>query len=172
MQFEFEGIRPRVHEETFIAPTAVLIGDVTIGARASIWFGAVLRGDFGAIVVGDGSNVQDNVVIHASERSPTLIGAGVTIGHLATLESCIVEDDAFIGMGAVVLSEAKIGAGALIAAGAVVGEGFEVPPGMLAAGVPARVVRELTENARGWLELAAPAYQRSRIRYLAGLRAL
>jgi carbonic anhydrase/acetyltransferase-like protein (isoleucine patch superfamily) len=172
MLYEFEGKRPSVHEDTFIAPNAVLIGDVTVGPRASIWFGAVLRGDFGAIVLGEGSNVQDNVVIHTSERSPTTIGTGVTIGHLATLESCLVEAGALIGMGAVVLAESRIGAGALVAAGAVVGEGFEVPPGMLAAGVPARVVRELSENARGWVDRAAPAYQRNRLRYLAGLRAL
>jgi carbonic anhydrase/acetyltransferase-like protein (isoleucine patch superfamily) len=169
---EFEGKRPRIHGDTYLAPTAVVIGDVTVGSGASVWFGAVLRGDFGSIVVGEGSNVQDNAVVHTSERFSTLIGAGVTIGHLATLEGCVVEDHALIGMGAVVLSQARIGAGSLVAAGSVVGEGFEVPPGMLAAGVPARVVRSLTGGARGWLERAAPAYQAARLRYLEGSRVL
>jgi carbonic anhydrase/acetyltransferase-like protein (isoleucine patch superfamily) len=169
---EFEGRRPRIPADTYLAPTAVVIGDVTVGAGASIWFGAVLRGDFGSIVLGEGSNVQDNVVVHTSERFSTSIGADVTIGHLATLEGCVIEDGALIGMGAVVLSRARIGAGSLVAAGSVVGEGFEVPPGMLAAGAPARVVKELSGSARQWLERAAPAYRSARLRYLESSRIL
>lgn len=172
MIVEFEGKRPRIHADTYLAPTAVVIGDVTVAAGASIWFGAVLRGDHGSIVLGEGSNVQDNVVVHTSDRFPTSIGSDVTIGHLATLEGCVVEDGALIGMGAVVLSQAKIGSGSLVAAGSVVGEGFEVPPGMLAAGVPARLVGELSGSAREWLERAAPSYRSNRLRYLRGSRVL
>jgi carbonic anhydrase/acetyltransferase-like protein (isoleucine patch superfamily) len=166
MIIEFEGKTPRVAEDAYLAPTAVLIGDVTVGPGASIWFGAVLRGDNSAIVIGEGSNVQDNCVIHCAEDLPTIVGRNVTVGHMAMLEGCVIGDGALIGMGAIVLQRASVGTNALIAAGAVVGEGTEIPGGVLAAGVPARVKKELAGNSQHWVETAAFEYQSKRLRYL------
>jgi len=166
MILEFEGKTPRVADDAYIAPTAVLIGDVTVEPGASVWFGAVLRGDNSAIVIGRGSNVQDNCVIHCADELPTLVGADVTVGHMALLEGCTVGDGALIGMGAIVLQRASVGANALVAAGAVVGEGSEIPPGVLAAGVPARVKKELAGNSQRWVETAAREYQAKRLKYM------
>ncbi|HEX6024707.1 MAG TPA: gamma carbonic anhydrase family protein [Solirubrobacter sp.] len=163
---EFEGKTPRVAEDAFIAPTAVLIGDVTVEAGASVWFGAVLRGDNSAIVIGEGSNVQDNCVIHCADELPTIVGSNVTIGHMAMLEGCRIGDGALVGMGAIVLQRASVGPHALVAAGAVVGEGVEIPGGMLAAGVPARVKKELGGSSQHWVETAAHEYQAKRLRYM------
>ena len=143
---ELDGKTPRVADDAYVAPTAVLIGDVTVSAGASIWFGAVLRGDNSSIVIGEGSNVQDNCVIHCADELPTIVGANVTVGHMAMLEGCRIGDGSLIGMGAVVMNGARIGAGSLVAAGAVVLEGTEVPPGSLVAGLPAKVRRELSED--------------------------
>jgi len=163
---ELDGRTPRIADDAFVAPTAVLIGDVTVGAGASIWFGAVLRGDNSAIVIGEGSNVQDNCVIHCADELPTVVGTNVTIGHMAMLEGCEIGDGALVGMGAIVLQRAKVGARSLIAAGAVVGEGMEIPGGVLAAGVPARVKKELEGSSQRWVETAALEYQSKRLRYL------
>jgi carbonic anhydrase/acetyltransferase-like protein (isoleucine patch superfamily) len=163
---EFEGKTPRVADDAFVAPTAVLIGDVTVSEGASVWFGAVLRGDNSAIVIGPGSNVQDNCVIHCADDLPTLVGANVTVGHMAILEGCRIGDGALIGMGAIVLQRASVGAASLVAAGAVVGEGVEIPDGMLAAGVPARVKKELAGASQRWVETAAAEYQAERLRYM------
>jgi carbonic anhydrase/acetyltransferase-like protein (isoleucine patch superfamily) len=165
---ELEGKRPQVADNAFVAPTAVLIGDVTVHSGASIWFGAVLRGDNSAIVIGPGSNVQDNCVIHCADDLPTVVGENVTIGHMAMLEGCEIADGALVGMGAIVLQRAKVGPGALIAAGAVVGEGLEIPGGVLAAGIPARVKKELAGSSQRWVETAALEYQSKRLRYLRG----
>jgi len=164
------GATPRVADDAFLAPTAVLIGDVTVESGASVWFGAVLRADFDAIVVGAGSCIQDNAVLHTAEGLPTLVGSNVAVGHLAMLEGCTVEDGALVGMGAIVLQRARVGAGAMIAAGAVVGEGREVPAGMLAAGVPAVVKKELDGSSREWVEIAAREYQALQRRYRAEAR--
>jgi carbonic anhydrase/acetyltransferase-like protein (isoleucine patch superfamily) len=166
MIIEFDGKTPRVADDVFIAPTAVLIGDVTVEAGASIWFGAVLRGDNAAIVIGAGSNVQDNCVIHCADELPTIVGSNVTVGHMAMLEGCTIGDGSLIGMGAIVLQRAKVGANALVAAGAVVGEGMEIPDGVLAAGVPAKVKKELAGNSHRWVESAAREYQSKRLRYM------
>jgi len=166
MIIELEGKTPRVAEDAFIAPTAVLIGDVTVEAGASIWFGAVLRGDNSQIRVGAGSCVQDNCVIHCAKDLPTLIGENVTVGHMAMLEGCIIGDGALIGMGAIVLQRASVGVRSLIAAGAVVGEGVEIPPGVLAAGIPAVVKKELAGSSQRWVETAALEYQSQRLRYM------
>jgi carbonic anhydrase/acetyltransferase-like protein (isoleucine patch superfamily) len=156
---EYHGARPRVAEDVFLAPTAVLIGDVTVEAGASIWFGAVLRGDFGPIVVGPGSNVQDNAVIHVGADWPTTIGANVTIGHGAVLEGCTIGDGAIVGMNATVLPRALVGGEAVVAAGSVVGEGMQVPPRTLAAGVPAQFKKELSGSSLAWVGMAAPDYR-------------
>jgi carbonic anhydrase/acetyltransferase-like protein (isoleucine patch superfamily) len=166
MIIELDGKTPRVADDAFIAPTAVLIGDVTVEAGASIWFGAVLRGDNSAIVIGEGSNVQDNCVIHCADELPTIVGSNVTVGHMAMLEGCVIGDGSLIGMGAIVLQRAKVGANALVAAGAVVGEGMEIPDGVLAAGVPATVKKELAGSSQRWVETAAREYQAKRLRYM------
>jgi carbonic anhydrase/acetyltransferase-like protein (isoleucine patch superfamily) len=162
----FEGKEPQVAPDAFVAPTATLIGDVVLEPEASVWFGAVLRADFDRIVVGRGSCVQDNAVIHAAEGLPTLVGANVTVGHSAMLEGCVVEDDALIAMGAIVLQRAVIGKGALVAAGSVVREGQVIPPGALAAGVPAVVKKDVDGSSRRWVETAAAEYRELRRRYL------
>lgn len=161
-----DGKEPRVAPDAFVAPTAVLIGDVVVEEGASIWFGAVLRGDYDRIVVGVGSNVQDNVVVHTNEDSPTLIGAGVTIGHLCMLHGCVVEEGALIGMGSIVLDRARIGRRTMLAAGSVVGEGGEIPPEVLAAGAPAEVKKALDGSSSKWVETAAREYQALRLRYI------
>jgi carbonic anhydrase/acetyltransferase-like protein (isoleucine patch superfamily) len=163
---ELDGVAPRVAQDAYIAPTAVLIGNVVVEPEASVWFGAVLRGDNSGIRVGRGSCVQDNCVVHCADELPTLIGANVTVGHMAMLEGCVIEDGALIGMGAIVLQRARVGARALVAAGAVVGEGMEIPGGMLAAGVPAAVKKPLGGSSERWVEGAALEYQRKRLRYM------
>lgn len=139
MIIELNGVCPTVAEDAYVAPTAVLIGNVTVKSGANIWFGAVLRGDSGAIVVGARTSVQDNVVVHVNARNDTLIGDDVLIGHGAVLEGCTIGDSVLVGMGAVLLSGATVGKGALIAAGAVVRENSRIPETVLVAGVPAAV---------------------------------
>jgi carbonic anhydrase/acetyltransferase-like protein (isoleucine patch superfamily) len=163
---EFEGKAPRIAADAFVAPTAVLIGDVTVEAAASVWFGAVLRGDNSAIVVGPGSNIQDNCVIHCAADLPTIVGENVTVGHMAMLEGCEIGAGALIGMGAIVLQRARVGERALVAAGAVVGEGTEIPAGVLAAGTPATVKKELAGSSQRWVQTAAREYQSKRLRYM------
>jgi len=167
--FVFEGKEPRVADDAFVAPNATLIGDVVLEAESSVWFGAVLRGDFDRIVVGEGSCVQDNAVIHTAQGQPTIVGANVTVGHAAMLEGCVVEDGALIAMGAIVLQGARVGAGALVAAGSVVREGQEIPPRSLAAGVPAVVKKEVDGSSRRWVDTAAAEYRQLRRRYVEDL---
>jgi carbonic anhydrase/acetyltransferase-like protein (isoleucine patch superfamily) len=164
--YRFAGRDPRVPEDAFVAPNATLVGDVELGAEASVWFGAVLRGDFDRIVIGEGSCVQDNAVVHTAEALPTIVGANVAVGHAAMLEGCIVEDGALIAMGAIVLQRARVGAGALVAAGSVVREGQEIPPGVVAAGIPAVVKKAVDGSSRQWIETAAAEYRELRRRYL------
>src|SRR2546423_7887098 len=152
---ELDGKRPQVAPDAYLAPTAVLIGDVVIEAGASVWFGAVLRADFDRIVIGAGSNVQDNAVLHTATRFPTVVGANVTIGHAVLLEGCSIADGALVGMGAIVLRRARVGARALVAAGSVVREGDEIPPDTLAAGGPAAGQRTLLGGATESVAIAA-----------------
>jgi carbonic anhydrase/acetyltransferase-like protein (isoleucine patch superfamily) len=170
MQIEFAGRRPVVDPGAFVAETAVLIGDVRVAAGASVWYGAVLRGDFGQVVVGAGSNVQDNCVLHAAEGLPTVLEEEVTVGHLATMEGCVIERGALIGMGAVVLQRARVGRGSVLAAGSVLAEDAVVPPDVLAAGAPATVKRRLSGKAQAWGRTAAGDYQRLAPRYLTEAR--
>src|SRR5258708_38022554 len=135
---ELSGKRPTVHPDAYIAATAVLIGDVEIGAGASVWFGAVLRADEAKILVGDGANIQDNVVIHCAQDLPTVIERNATVGHSAALEGCVVEQGALVGMGATMLQRSRRGAGSMLAAGAVLTEGISIPAGRLASRVPGR----------------------------------
>jgi carbonic anhydrase/acetyltransferase-like protein (isoleucine patch superfamily) len=143
----FQGINPKIAEGVYIADTARVIGDVEIGAGASIWFGSVLRGDVGAIRVGARSNIQDLSMLHMSLGiSNTVIGEEVTVGHRVIIHGALIGDGALIGMGAILLDNCEIGAEALIAAGAVVTAGTKIPPRTLVIGQPAKVVRDLRED--------------------------
>ncbi|MFI7388968.1 MULTISPECIES: gamma carbonic anhydrase family protein [Streptomyces] len=152
------GKDPKVDAESFVAPTASVVGDVTLHAGASVWYGAVLRGDVERISVGASSNVQDNCTLHADPGFPVTVGERVSIGHNAVVHGATVEDDCLIGMGATVLNGAVIGAGSLVAAQALVPQGMRVPPGSLVAGVPAKVKRELTEEERQGVTLNGTMY--------------
>lgn len=156
----FAGIHPRIHPSVWVAPNATIIGNVVIEEEASIWFGAVLRGDDPEreIRVGARTSIQDNCVVHVSAEGPTLIAAEVTVGHGAVLESCTVGRGALIGMNAVVLQRATIGEEALVAAGAVVPAGATIPARHLAAGAPARVKKELEGESLGWILRSAGHY--------------
>src|ERR1700737_2766588 len=156
----YNGKTPKIGKGVFIAPPASIIGDVEIGDGASIWFGAVLRGEEAGIRIGANTSVQDNVVIHVYEGHDTVIEDHVTIGHGAILEACHVKSGALIGMNAVVLERVIIGSHALVAAGSVVLEGQEIPDGMLAAGAPAKVKRTLEGRSKEWLEGGASACMR------------
>jgi carbonic anhydrase/acetyltransferase-like protein (isoleucine patch superfamily) len=170
-EFELDGKRPRVHPDAFVAPTAALIGDVEVGPRASIWFGVVLRGDEASILIGAGSNVQDNAVVHCARDLPTVLGENVTVGHHALLEGCVVENGAVVGMGAIMLQRSRLGAGAMLAAGTVLTEGCEVPAGHLAVGVPAEVKKPLSGSSARWVSHTADHYQQNAQLYQKGLRA-
>lgn len=163
---ELDGILPTIGDGVFLAPTAVLIGDVRVGDRANIWFGAVLRGDTSYIEIGPECSIQDNAVIHCAHGLPTVIGARVVVGHGALLEGCVIEDEALIGMGAVVLQHARVEAGAMLAAGAVLSERARVASGMLAAGVPAVEKKPLSGPALRWTRTASDEYQQYSKRYM------
>ena len=146
MLIEYEGITPRnIHPSVFIAPGAMIIGDVSIGEESSVWFSCVLRGDLEPIRIGCRTNIQDGTVIHMDKEIPCLIGDDVTVGHGAILHSCTIGNEALIGMGAILLTGCQIGERAIVAAGTLVREGQEIPPGTVAMGVPAKVRREATE---------------------------
>jgi carbonic anhydrase/acetyltransferase-like protein (isoleucine patch superfamily) len=166
---ELDGVRPTIGDGVFLAPTAVVIGDVTIGDDTSVWFGTVLRGDLSRIEIGARCSIQDNVVVHCAIDLPTIVGDAVTIGHGALLEGCVVEDHAVIGMGAIVLQHARVGERAMIAAGGVVPERAQVPGATLAAGVPVTVKKELSGSAARWADMATTDYQELRQRYLSGM---
>jgi carbonic anhydrase/acetyltransferase-like protein (isoleucine patch superfamily) len=146
----YRGVAPTVAASAYVDPSAQVIGDVTIGERSSIWPNTVVRGDNGPVRIGSESNIQDNSVLHLDEGIPLTIGDRVTVGHSVVLHGCTIEDDALIGIGSIVLNKARIGKGAVIAAGALVPEGVEIPPAMVAMGVPARPFRAVTaeEQAR------------------------
>ena len=163
---EVNGLAPTIGEDVWLAPTAVLIGDVRLGDRANVWFGTVLRADYTHIEVGAGSSIQDNAIVHCAEDLPTILGEDVLVGHGAMLEGCVIEEHALIGMGAIVLQRAHIGARAMVAAGAVVAEGARVGSRVLAAGIPAREKKHLSGSALRWTDTAVDRYQRLRDQYL------
>lgn len=158
---EHQGKRPTIADNAFIAENAVIIGDVTIGEQASVWYGAVIRGDFGHIEIGPGSNIQDNAVVHVNGRDDTIVGANVTVGHGAVLEGCRIEEGALLGMNSTVLSGATVGRGSLVAAGALVREGMDIAPNMLVVGVPATIKGPLHDGARARLPHAAETYRKA-----------
>lgn len=152
------GVRPRLHPSAFLAAGACLIGEVEIGEDASIWYNAVLRADINTIRIGSRSNIQDGCVLHVTRALPVLIGNDVTVGHMAMLHGCTINDCSLIGMNAVVLDNARVGPFAMVAAGSVVRENSVVPEGKLVAGVPARIVRDLTADERKYLIQSAGNY--------------
>ena len=166
MIIEYRGRTPRVHPSAFIAPTAVLIGDVEVGAESSIWFGAVLRGDNGPIRIGARTSIQDNAVLHVSEHGQTIVEDDVTVGHCAVMEDCRIKRFALIGSNAVVLGGATVGERSLIAAGSVVGERAQIPDDVLAAGAPATLKKQLEGEAAKWIEISADEYVKLSRRYI------
>jgi carbonic anhydrase/acetyltransferase-like protein (isoleucine patch superfamily) len=164
----FKGVRPRVHPTAFVHPAATLIGDVEVGPGASVWPGAVLRGDDGPIVVGAHTSIQDGTVIHATEGvSHTTVGARVTVGHRVILHGCTVADDCLIGMGAIVLDNAALEAWCFVAAGALVPPGKRFTGGQVLMGNPARPARALTDRDRAWISDSWKAYAKRAAEYLA-----
>jgi carbonic anhydrase/acetyltransferase-like protein (isoleucine patch superfamily) len=159
MIMAYRGKRPVIGENVFIAPTATVIGDVTLERGASVWYGAVLRGDEAPIRVGAGTNIQDNCTIHTDPNKPVTIGANVTIGHNAVVHGCTVEDNSLIGIGAVVLNDARIRTGSVVAAGATVKEGAEIGPYHLVAGTPASLKKEMGEEIVELLKEPAKVYR-------------
>jgi carbonic anhydrase/acetyltransferase-like protein (isoleucine patch superfamily) len=167
MIIEYRGKRPKVAPSAFVAPTAVLIGDVEVGAESSIWFGAVLRGDNGPIRVGARTSIQDNAVLHVSEGGATIVGDDVTVGHCAVMEDCSIEPHALIGSNATLLNGCTIGEGALIAAASVVAQRATIPARVVAAGAPASVKKRLEGEAAAWIEISSDEYVKLSRIYLA-----
>ena len=168
--FAFEGREPRVSPAAWIAPTATLIGDVLVEAHASIWYGAVLRADFGPIIVRRGANVQDGSVLHGGTDPVTEVGEGATVGHLCVVHGAVIRAKALVGNGATVLDGATVGRRALVAAGCTVPPGMTIPDGMLAVGVPARIAGEITGGARRWVETNPETYRELARRHAASIR--
>jgi carbonic anhydrase/acetyltransferase-like protein (isoleucine patch superfamily) len=153
------GRVPKIDPSAFVADNATIVGDVEVGARSSIWFGAVLRGDVFHIRIGEDTSIQDNSVIHVThDQYATVVGNQVTVGHSVTLHGCTVGDRCIIGMGAIILDQAVIGERCIVGAGALVTSGTKIPPGQLAVGSPARVKRPLTDDELAWLEASAAHY--------------
>ena len=156
---DFRGMRPQLGAQAWVAESAAVIGDVVLGERASVWYGAVVRGDVEKIRIGQGTNIQDNSVIHVDSGGwPTLVGDGVTVGHRVVLHGCTIKDSALIGIGATVLNGAEVGEGALIGAGSLVTPGTKIPPGVLALGSPCKVKRPLTDEEKAHLRESAIHY--------------
>lgn len=172
--YSLDGMSPQLpdDEDFWIAPDANVVGQIIIRSKSSIWFGATLRGDNEPIIVGEGSNIQENCVLHTDPGCPLTIGPNCTIGHKAMLHGCTIGEGTLIGMGATVLNNAQIGSGCLIGAGALVTEGKVIPDGSMVLGAPAKVVRELDAKAQEGLVKSALAYQANMRRFKDGLRAL
>jgi carbonic anhydrase/acetyltransferase-like protein (isoleucine patch superfamily) len=168
--FAFEGLEPQVSPGAWIAPTATLVGDVRVEDEASVWYGAVLRADFGPIVVRRGANVQDGSILHGDADPVTEIGEGATVGHLCVVHGAVIGEEALVGNGATVLDGAIIGRRALVAAGATVPPGMTIPDGMLAAGVPARILGKVLGKAKQWVDTNPSAYRELARRHAAGVR--
>lgn len=166
MIIEFDGKKPKIDPTAFIAPTATLIGDVIIESDVSIWFGAVLRGDFGRIIVKKGSSVQDNVVVHVIPECETVIGENVTVAHGSILHGCQVDKGAIVGMGSILQDFCLIGEEAMVAAGSVVPDSMHIPPRHLAAGVPAKVKKPIEGTSLMWVAQSALMYRELAGRYI------
>lgn len=170
MIYSLDGTAPELGADVWVAPSAAVVGKVVLEDAASVWFGAVLRGDTEVIWVGAGSNVQDNCVLHTDSGFPLLIGANCTIGHAAVLHGCTIGEGTLVGMGATILNGAKIGKGCLIAAGSLVTEGKEIPDGTLVMGRPAHVTRLMSEEEVAGLQDGAARYRANAARFKKGLK--
>lgn len=168
--YAIDGKQPVVPADSWVAPSADVIGEVRLGQEVGIWFGAAIRADNTAIVIGDRTNVQEGVTMHSDHDAPLTVGAGCTIGHRAILHGCTIGNNVLVGMGAIVLNNAVIGDDCLIGAGALVTEGKTFPPGSLIVGTPARAVREVSEEVVDGLRLSAAGYAAKQRDYAAGLR--
>jgi carbonic anhydrase/acetyltransferase-like protein (isoleucine patch superfamily) len=168
--FAFEGRKPSVSPTAWIAPTATLVGDVVVEDDASVWYGAVLRADFSRIVVRRGANVQDGSVLHGGPGQVTEVGEGATIGHICVVHGAVIGAEALVGNGATVLDGARVGRQALIVAGCTVPPGMEIGDGMLAVGVPARIIGAVTGAAKQWVDNNPEAYRQLARRHAAGVR--
>jgi carbonic anhydrase/acetyltransferase-like protein (isoleucine patch superfamily) len=169
--FEFEGKRPTVHPDAFVAPTATLIGDVTIEKDASVWYGVVLRADICTIIVREGANIQDNSVLHGAPGTTVEIGANATVAHSCVVHGSLVGEGSLLGNGATMLDDVVIGAGSLVAAGSLLTPGTQIPDGVLAAGSPAVVKRPIEPGSmpQFWLDGNPPYYQELARRHAAGI---
>jgi carbonic anhydrase/acetyltransferase-like protein (isoleucine patch superfamily) len=168
--YALDSLVPQIHPDAYVHPDAVVIGDVRIGAQSSIWPGAVLRADFGQIIIGERTSIQDGTVIHATPEWATVIGDDCVVGHNAHLEGCTVEDRCLVGSGSVVLNRAVVRAGSVVGAKALVPEDYEVPAGHQALGIPARSEPIDPGRQSEWIELAVSLYAENAKRYLHGLR--
>ena len=170
--YELDGVAPEVDPSAWIADSAQVMGRVTLGAEASVWFGTIIRGDTESITIGRGSNIQDGSVMHADIGMPIVLGENVTVGHKVMLHGCTIGDETLIGIGAIVLNGAKIGRNCLVGAGALVTEGKEFPDGSMILGSPAKAVRQLTPEQIEGLKLSAQHYMDNARRFRAGLKKL
>lgn len=157
-----------IHPTAYLAPGSVVLGDVSIGRDASVWYHCVVRGDLAPISIGESTNLQDLSMVHVDENVPCVIGARVGVGHRAVLHGCVVEDECLVGMGAILLNRVRVGTGSVIGAGAVLPEGMEVPPGSLVLGVPARIVRPVDDALRERIRLTWEHYVEQAHRHRAG----
>ncbi len=169
--YVLDGHRPKLPPkgESFIAPSASVIGKVELGRKVSIWFGAVLRGDYEFIRIGDGSNIQDNSVVHTDWGFPTTVGRNVVVGHKVILHGCTIGDDVLVGMGATIMNGVEVGDECIIGAGAVIPEGKVIPPRSIVMGVPGKVVKEVSDEQVEKIRRNAEDYQKAIGRYLRGL---
>ena len=170
--YQLDDLKPDLHDTAWVADSAQVMGNVTLGEGASVWFGVVIRGDTATITVGKGTNIQDNSVLHADEGLPLVIGDNVTVGHQVMLHGCTVGDNSLIGIQAVVLNGAKIGKNCLVGAGSLVTEGKQFPDGCMILGSPARAIRQLTPEQIEDLKVNARHYRDNARRYQAGLKKL
>ena len=174
MLFEINGVRPQIDPEAWVAPTATVIGDVTLGAGSTVWFGTVIRGDTNRIRIGRRSNFQDGTIVHVNPGEPwsCTIGDDVTVGHACIIHACTLQDRAFVGMGATVLDGAVVESGAMLAAGALLTPGKRIPAGELWGGAPARKLRDITPADRASFDATTASYVRQGQNYRAGLKPL
>lgn len=168
--FAFEGKRPTIHPTAFVAPTATIVGDVTVEEEASVWYGAVIRADYAPVVVRRGANVQDGAVVHGPPNEPTTVGQGATIAHNCVVHGALLGDECLIANGAIILDGARVGARSLVAAGAVVPAGMEIPEGVLVMGIPAKVRGPIAgTGAEFWVRMNPQAYRELAARHLKGV---
>lgn len=172
MLYELDGVMPQLDENAWVAPDAAVIGDVHLLAGASLWFNCVARGDMERLVIGARSNIQDGSVLHTDHGISMVVGAGVTMGHKVILHGCRIADNVLVGMGSVIMNNASVGPDTIIGAGSLVPEGKEIPGGVLALGMPARVKRSLTDEEKQMIRWSANHYVENAARFRAGLVAV